>query len=227
MKQLWRTLKTKSIFFPSKTPNWKWKPYKDLSIKKLLSRLLLYLYLYQWLTRKSSASMKCLRSPRCARPRRRGGSCIRPSEAGASKPPSSIEAPRTGSPTKLFIASATARGPLFHFSKWKRLAIASGASQILSGLLLIKRSMLLTLVLWSSISPSKLPLKSSKKKWLLNAERTRDQCLHTHWGHAESRSMETTNVFHTMNLITNCRWMQMDSTGLSTEKLRNSTLCSQ
>ena len=76
---------------------------------------------------------------------------------------------------------------------------------MLSGLLLMNRSLLLTQVLWSSISPTKLPLKSSKHIRLLDAGRAMDQCLQAHWRHAsmESRSMETTNVSHGMDLLTN------------------------
>ena len=99
---------------------------------------------------------------------------------------------------------------------------------MLSGLLLINTSMLLTLVLCCSISRSKLPLKSSKQIGLLDAGRTVDHGLQAHLGQGENRSMETTNVVQRITVITKIRGMQMDSTGLSTQRLlANCALISQ
>ena len=173
--------------------------------------------------------MLCLHSLKCARRMRRSSSWLRLSEAKPSRPPSSIEAPRTASHPKIFIDSVTAKGPLFRFLKSKTPAIALEVSQTLSGLsLMMKQSVLLTLVLCSSISQNKLPLKSSKQIRLFYAGRTWDHCLDSHCWQA-SRSMETTNVVHTIGLITSRSWMQIDSTGLSTDRwgLANTTLISQ
>ena len=115
----------------------------------------------------------------------------------------------------------TDSGPQSRSLNLRIIKTGSADTPLLSFLLLMFVSMLLTLVLWSSISPTKLPLKSSKQKRLFAARRTLDQSLQAHLGHAESRSMETTIVGHGMPVCTNRRWMQMDSTGLSTERLTN------
>ena len=164
--------------------------------------------------------MLCLHSLKCARRMRRSSSWLRLSEAKPSRPPSSIEAPRTASHPKIFIDSVTAKGPLFRFLKSKTPAIALEVSQTLSGLVLMKGSGLLTLVLCSSISPNKQTLKSLIQKRLLDAGSSGDQCLQAHCGGQTTRSMKNTNVGQgIIDLITSRSWMQMDSTGLSTQRL--------
>ncbi len=87
---------------------------------------------------------------------------------------------------------------------------------MLNGVLLLKRSVLMTLGQWCSISLANKPLVYSKQIRQFHAERTEDHVLPEHWAQ-KNHSMETKNVCHSIMIFTKGKCL-MDLTDLSKER---------